>query len=78
MVPCQLLTAVTDRTAGPSDPGPGDGQAFQLIWFLTAANRPTRRAKPHSVGGRWNENSLLNLFARCSYTCATRACDYKT
>ena len=58
MVPCQLLTAITARL---SDLGPGDGQVFQPIWFLTATNRPTRRVKPHSVGGRWNENSLLNL-----------------
>ena len=61
MVPCQLLTAVTDNTARPSDLGPSDGQAFQLIWFLTAAITPTGRVKPHSVGGGWNENSLLNL-----------------
>ena len=61
MVPYQLLTAVTDKTAGPSDLGPGDGQVFQPIWFLTAANRPTRGVKPHSVGGRWNEDSLLSL-----------------
>ena len=61
MAPCQLLTAVTDKATRLCDLGPSDGQGLQLIWFLTAALAPTGRVKPHSVGGGWNENSLLNL-----------------
>ena len=61
MGPCQLLTTVKDRTTGPSDPRLGDGRIYQLIWFLTAANRPPRWVKPHSVSGCRNENSQSNL-----------------
>ena len=61
MVSCRLVTAVIDKVTRLCDLGPSDGQGLQLIWFLTAALAPTGRMKPHSVGGGWNENSLLNL-----------------
>ena len=58
MVPCQLLTAVTDKMARHNDLGPSDGQVIQPIWFLTADKRPTALPAPQSLEESWKRRSL--------------------
>ena len=60
MVPCQLLTAVTDKMARHSDLGPSDGQVIQLIWFLTADIRLAPLPAPQSLRESWRRRGLGN------------------
>ena len=44
-----------------NDTGQDDGHTALLIRLLMASNTPGMGMKPHSVSGRWNENSLINI-----------------